>query len=134
MQKQPFLFQKQDCLTELLRVGNTAGLSESLDGQIRLLGLVQVVHLVRLQTDSIRVFLCQQGQTTNFRMASQGFVGWCPAMVTSPRCYLTLGQENISRCHLWEKICKGQEKKAENVEEKGRKGEENEKRGSKRIK
>jgi hypothetical protein len=35
---------------------------------------------------------------------------------------------------LGEKIRKGQEKKAENVVEKGRKGKENEKRGSIRVK
>jgi hypothetical protein len=51
------------------------------------------------------------------------------------------GGENISRCHLGEKIWKGIEKKGENVKEKGRKGKENwrkgkenEKRGSKRVK
>jgi hypothetical protein len=32
---------------------------------------------------------------------------------------------NISRCHLGEKIWKGEEKKEENVKEKGRKGKEN---------
>jgi hypothetical protein len=35
---------------------------------------------------------------------------------------------------LKEKICKGEEKKGENVKVKGRKGKENEKRGSKRVK
>ncbi len=35
------------------------------------------------------------------------------------------GGGNISQCHLGEKIWKEQEKKAENVEEKGRKGKEN---------
>jgi hypothetical protein len=32
------------------------------------------------------------------------------------------------------KICKGEEKKRENVKEKGRKGKENEKRGRTRVK
>ncbi len=34
------------------------------------------------------------------------------------------GGKNISRCHLGEKIWKGEKKKGENVKEKGRKGEE----------
>jgi hypothetical protein len=49
--------------------------------------------------------------------------------------------EKISRCHLGEKIWKGEEKKGENVKgkgrkgkEKGRKGKKNEKRGRNRIK
>jgi hypothetical protein len=41
---------------------------------------------------------------------------------------------NISRCHLGEKIRKGEEKKGENAKEKGRKGKANEKRGNKRVK
>jgi hypothetical protein len=48
---------------------------------------------------------------------------------------------NIGRCHLGEKIWKGEGKKGENVKEKGRKrkekerkGKENKKRESKRVK
>jgi hypothetical protein len=41
---------------------------------------------------------------------------------------------DISQCHLGEKIGKVEEKKVENVKEKGRNGKENEKRGSKRVK
>jgi hypothetical protein len=42
---------------------------------------------------------------------------------------------DISQCQSFGgKIWKGQEKKVENVEEKGRKGKENESRGSKRVK
>ncbi len=42
--------------------------------------------------------------------------------------------KNIRRCHLGEKISKGEEKKGANVKEKGRKGKENGERGSKRAK
>jgi hypothetical protein len=41
------------------------------------------------------------------------------------------GGGNISRCHLGGKIWRGEEKKGENVKEKGRQGKENEKRGKK---
>ncbi len=41
-----------------------------------------------------------------------------------------LGGGDISRCHLAEKIWKGEEKKEENVKEKLRKGEEKEKKWS----
>jgi hypothetical protein len=39
------------------------------------------------------------------------------------------GGGNIGRCHLGEKICKGEEKKGENVKEKGRKRTEKETQG-----
>jgi hypothetical protein len=45
------------------------------------------------------------------------------------------GGKQISAHVMWrKKYEKGEEKKGENVKEKGRKGKENEKRGSKRVK
>jgi hypothetical protein len=54
--------------------------------------------------------------------------------------YPPSGGGGISANGIWGKICKGEEKKGENVKEKeerekkGRKGKENDKRGSKRVK
>ncbi len=42
-------------------------------------------------------------------------------------------QGGISPMSFERNICKGEEKKGENVKEKGRKGKVNEKRGSKRV-
>ncbi len=44
------------------------------------------------------------------------------------------GGEKISADVIWEKNIKDEEKKGENVKENGRKGKENEKRASKRVK
>ncbi len=45
-----------------------------------------------------------------------------------------LGGKKYQPMSFWEKISKDEEKKGENVKENGRKGKENEKRASKRVK
>jgi hypothetical protein len=58
--------------------------------------------------------------------------GFCPGVYILENTHPPRG--GISPMSFERNICKGEEKKGENVKEKGRKGKVNEKRGSKRVK